>query len=290
MRKLYEKKRAAAAAADGGEEGDEGDGQSDRTGLSKGDVERLGCMVSAAPASVSNSSKTDSNVTKGSNPKSYPADLSNYWNGRGTATYRTFGHIDILANSAALIKEANRLIEGLPDRDPCFVNAPDERGRILHVPPEVVLTVDGDKSNKCYLPAIQFCAGSKKVIRAAMKKLLSNVSYTELEPVLNESRLTMVKETFTDGESQKTMFLYILSKTAGMFMIGGKVGGHMHWAGLDCFKGVLYMGNGLIRILEPSDLESRESAKAFFVDGGFVHVSEVYSVRKLPDKKRKRNE
>jgi hypothetical protein len=103
-----------------------------------------------------------------------------------------------------------------------------------------------------------------------------------------------VKQTFINGEPQQTMFLHILSKTAGMFMIGGKVGGHMHWAGLDCFKGVLYMGNGLIRILESSDLESRESAKAFFVDGGFVHVSEVYSVRKSSnkksDKKRKRNE
>ena len=231
-------------------------------------------------------------MTNGSELESNPAARSNYWNvWHGRRTHgRNFAYIELMANSAALIKEAVSQIEALTVRDPCFVNTPDARGRLLHVPQEVVLTTDGDKENKCYLPAIQFCVGSKKVVRPAMKKLLSNVSYTQLEPVLNESRLTLVKQKFTDGESQRTMFLHVLSKTAGMFMIGGKVGGHMHWAGLDCFKGVLYMGNGLIRILESSDLESRESAKAFFVDGGFVHVSEIYSVRKLPDKKRKRNE
>ena len=272
-------------------EGDEGDDHSDRTDSSKGVVERRGSMVSAAPGQVSNST-TDSDVTNGSELESNPAARSNYWNAwNGRRTHgRNFGYIGLMANSAALIKEAVSQIEALSVRDPCFVNSPDAQGRLLHIPSEVVLTIDGDKSNKCYLPAIQFCVGSKKVVRPAMKKLLSNVSYTQLEPVVNESRLTLVKQTFTDGESQQTMFLHILSKTAGMFMIGGKVGGHMHWAGLDCFKGVLYMGNGLIRILESSDLESRESAKAFFVDGGFVHVSEIYSVRKLSDKKRKHNE
>ena len=267
------------------EEDDEGDDHSDRTDSSKGVVERLGSMVSAASTQVGNST-TDSDVTNGSELESNPAARSNYWNvWHGRRTHgRNFAYIELMANSAALIKEAVSQIEALTVRDPCFVNTPDARGRLLHIPQEVVLTTDGDKENKCYLPAIQFCVGSKKVVRPAMKKLLSNVSYTQLEPVLNESRLTMVKQTFNHN------YFELVSETAGMFMIGGKVGGHMHWAGLDCFKGVLYMGNGLIRILESSDLESRESAKAFFVDGGFVHVSEIYSVRKLSTKKRKRNE
>ena len=63
-------------------------------------------MVSAAPAHVDNSSKTDSNVTNGSEPKSNPSSYWNTWHGRGESTYRNFGYIDYKATSAALTKEA----------------------------------------------------------------------------------------------------------------------------------------------------------------------------------------
>ena len=117
-----------------------------------------------------------------------------------------------------------------------------------------------------------------------MKKLLTNVSYAMLNPVIKSSGLVLVPEILAD----ESMYIDLLSKTAGMFMVGGVVNGHQHWTGLDCFKGVLYFGNGIIRVLEGKDLESRDNAKAFFTDGGFAHVSEVYSLRRLPKEKKKR--
>ena len=71
-------------------------------------------------------------------------------------------------------------------------------------------------------------------------------------------------------------------------MLAGKFNGHLHWAGLDCFKGVLGLGNGKARFLEPGDLATREAAKAFFAEAGFAHVSQVFSLRRLPSKKTKK--
>ena len=99
----------------------------------------------------------------------------------------------------------------------------------------------------------------------------------------------MVPFVYTSYDSGVSKYVEVASRTAGMFMLGGVVRGHTHWAGFDAFKGVLYFGNGTVRILEESDLKSSHSAKAFFTDGGFAHISEVYSLRKLPvSKKRKR--
>ena len=104
------------------EEDDEGDDHSDRTDSSKGVVERRGSMVSAALGQVSNST-TDSDVTNGSELESNPAARSNYWNvwhGRRTSASRNFGYIELMANSAALIKEAVPQIEVLRVRDLCL--------------------------------------------------------------------------------------------------------------------------------------------------------------------------
>merc|ERR1712185_319218 len=105
-----------------------------------------------------------------------------------------------------------------------------------------------------------------------------------LNPMIKSSGLMLVPEILAD----ESMYIDLLSKTAGMFMVGGVVNGHQHWTGLDCFKCVLYLGNGTVRVLEEKDLESRENAKAFFIDGGFAHVSEAYSLRRLSRETKKR--
>ena len=142
-----------------------------------------------------------------------------------------------------------------------------------------------DKGNRCYLPAINFCAGDKGVVDAKYRKVLENVTITELNAAISCKLLFLARHAFNNA------YFELLSLLAGMFMLGGRVNGHMHWAALDCYKGVLYMGNGIIRLLEPGDLASREAAKKFFTDGGFMHISEVRCLVALPvSKKRRRND
>ena len=271
---------ASAAASGGGGNSDSHDDGADPKGA-PGVIGRLAGVATVVGGASANPGGKQKDASGSKSPPSAPANDGKGFGSKKKKEGGRKGYIEMLANSAALIEQATVLIEALPLRDPVFLNIPDERGRLLWLPTEVVLTVDGDKAGMCYLPAVQFCVGSKTIIPRAMKLILSNVSYHQLDDVLLKSKLTMVHEEF------KHTYFELLSKTAGMFMLGGKVAKHMHWAGLDCFKGVLYMGNGLVRILDPSDLESRESAKAFFADGGFLHISEVYSIRKLPTKKRK---
>ena len=151
-----------------------------------------------------------------------------------------------------------------------------------------MLTLDGNH-NKCYLPAIQFCTGLKNPVSIEMKGLLRDVGAKQLNTALEKKGLVLVHQKYIEKNANGNcgpMYLELLSKTAGTFMLGGKVDGHLHWAGLDCFRGAMYMGNGFARILQPEDLKSREAAKRFFEDGGFSDVREVHCVRKLPGKRK----
>ena len=67
-----------------------------------------------------------------------------------------------------------------------------------------------------------------------MKGLLRDVGAKQLNGALKEKGLVLVRETKFNNA---TMYLELLSKTAGTFMLGGNVDGHLHWAGLDCFRG-----------------------------------------------------
>ena len=82
-----------------------------------------------------------------------------------------------------------------------------------------MLALDGNH-NKCYLPAIQFCTGLRDPVSREMKGLLRDVGAKQLNGALKEKGLVLVRETKFNNA---TMYLELLSKTAGTFMLGGKV-------------------------------------------------------------------
>jgi hypothetical protein len=191
------------------------------------------------------------------------------------------GYIDIATESASERKKICQRINDMPLRDEAWTNEPDCRGRVLHFPPSPLLTTDG-YFGKCYLPALTFCSGLSDIIPGSLKKCLKEASVQQLNEAIASSKLELVKIPFSNNCQE------LLSRTAGTFMLAGKYNGHLHWAGLDCFKGVMSIGNGAARFLEPGDLETREKAKAFFTETGFSHISQVFCLRRLPSNKTKK--
>ena len=78
-----------------------------------------------------------------------------------------------------------------------------------------------------------------------MKGLLRDVGAKQLNTALEKKGFVLVHQKYilknVNGHCGP-MYLELLSKTAGTFMLGGKVDGHLHWAGLDCFRGATRWG------------------------------------------------
>ena len=77
-------------------------------------------------------------------------------------------------------------------------------------------------------------------------------------------------------------------------MIVGSTGDqYNHWIAYNAWKGVLYAGGSVVRIIETSDRSSRASAKAVFIDDLLIdNLREVYVIKTFIDtgvkKKKKR--
>ena len=77
-------------------------------------------------------------------------------------------------------------------------------------------------------------------------------------------------------------------------MIVGSTGDqYNHWIAYNAWKGVLYAGGSVVRIIETSDRSSRASAKAVFIDDLLIDdLREVYVIKTFIDtgvkKKKKR--
>ena len=77
-------------------------------------------------------------------------------------------------------------------------------------------------------------------------------------------------------------------------MIVGSTGDqYNHWIAYNAWKGVLYAGGSVVRIIETPDRSSRASAKAVFIDDLLIdNLREVYVIKTFIDtgvkKKKKR--
>ena len=112
------------------------------------------------------------------------------------------------------------------------------RGCALVYPEVVVLALDGDHK-KMRPPCHPVPHGDKKTVSIEMRGLLRDISAKQLGDALKEKGLVLVRQKCTEKNANGNcgpMYLGLLSETAGTCMLGGKVDGHLHWPGLDCFR------------------------------------------------------
>ena len=204
---------------------------------------------------------------------------------------RRGGFSDLELDSPLLRSAAKVGILALPLRDPAFVNSRDESGHIYHVPSDVAFgPAIPEPGGKCYLPAINFCHGSSGFIPAPMRKLLSWPTRKELNRILKPLSFALIyskllKELMGSAEVEK--YFGLLSLKFGMYMIIGKSGEHLHYVAFDAFRGVLYPGKGMVRILDAGDFASCESAKAAFVDIGLDDIREISVLKQMVASKKR---
>ena len=83
------------------------------------------------------------------------------------------------------------------------------------------------------------------------------------------------------GSDEDEKCFDLLSLKFGMYMILGKSGKHFHYVAFDAFRGVLYPGKGVVRILDAGDFASCESAKAAFADIGLDDIREISVLKQM---------
>ena len=130
---------------------------------------------------------------------------------------------------------------------------------------------------KCYLPAMRFASGLDTPIPPALTKLIENVDSKELNKVLQPYAgltLSRVKNLSND-------FHALLNRNAGSFMIVGSTGPqYNHWVAYNAWKGILYAGGSVVRVVDDDDRRSKSAAKAVFTDDLLIDdLREVYVIK-----------
>jgi hypothetical protein len=172
----------------------------------------------------------------------------------------------------ATVAERNVVIDQMaqiPMRDPRWEEG--GQGRLLHCPNSTILTVNGGHA-QCYLPAVNFLVGDPRVVPWLVRNFLMDATINDINLAIRGAGLEFAPVAFDND------CIGLLRRKAGSLIIGGQVNGHMHWVGLNCFKGVMAMGNGTARFVGPGDLTSRDAADGFFLGAGLERICEVHAL------------
>ena len=190
------------------------------------------------------------------------------------------GHSDFELAGPKLRAAAVAAYGALPLRGEASLEISD-RNLKLTMPGAPVFVEDRGCTDQCFHPALAFCTGDRGAIPGAIRAILKAPTVGEMNNAMKGFMLQLRPD--LNG------FLDVLKETQGMFMLLGKSGCFLYWLGYDAWRGVLYPGKGIMRIIGSSELRPRMTAAAVFSSLGMDDVRHVYITKTvLPKRKRKR--